>query len=74
MVIGLLEAGYADNVLLSSDFAMAPETRGHGGAGYGKTLTRFVPLLREAGVEEEVLRGITSDNPRRFLAFVPPAV
>ena len=31
MVIGLLEAGYADNVLLASDFAMARETRGHGG-------------------------------------------
>ena len=71
MVIDLLEAGYADHVLLASDFAMLRETKGQGGPGYGKTLTRFVPLLREAGVEEEVLRGMTIDNPRRFLAFVP---
>ena len=74
MVIELLEAGYTDNVLLASDLALARDAWGHGGAGYGKTLTRFVPLLREAGVEEKVLRGITSDNPRRFLTFVPPPV
>ena len=74
MVVQLLEAGYTDNVLLASDFAMERETRGRGGAGYGKTLTRFVPFLREAGVGEDVLRRLTSDNPRRFLAFVPRGV
>ena len=73
MVLALLEAGYAGNVLLASDFALESDTRGRGGPGYGKTLTRFVPLLREAGVDEDVLRGITNDNPLRFLAFVPPA-
>ena len=70
MVMGLIDAGYADRILLASDFAMARETRGHGGAGYGKTLTRFVPLLRDAGADEKVLQQITSENPRRFLAFV----
>lgn len=71
MVTALIDGGFADNVLLASDFALPRETRGNGGPGYGKTLTRFVPLLREAGVDEALLRRITSDNPRRFLAFEP---
>jgi phosphotriesterase-related protein len=71
MVLALLDAGFTDNVLLASDFALPNETRASGGPGYGKTLTRFVPLLRAAGVDDAVLQGITSDNPRRFLAFEP---
>jgi len=31
----------------------------------------FVPKLRQAGVSEGMIRQITVDNPRRFLAFVP---
>ena len=71
MVMALIDGGFTDNVLLASDFALPHETRGNGGPGYGKTLTRFVPLLRAAGVDDAVLRHITSDNPRRFLAFEP---
>ena len=36
------------------------------------TLTVFVPKLRAAGVKDDTIRRITVDNPRRFLAFVPP--
>ena len=39
--------------------------------GYASALTVFVPKLRQAGVSEAVIRQITVDNPRRFLAFVP---
>ena len=72
MVLALIEGGFTDRVLLASDFALPADTRGNGGPGYGKTITRFVPLLREAGVDDDTLRRITSDNPRRFLAFEPP--
>ena len=74
MVMGLLEAGYADHVLLASDFAMERETTGRGGPGYGKTMTVFVPLLQAAGVDDEMVRRLTSENPRRFLAFEPRSV
>jgi predicted metal-dependent phosphotriesterase family hydrolase len=40
-------------------------------SGYAKTLTVFVPKLKAAGANEQVLHGIMVDNPRRFLAFVP---
>lgn len=71
MVLALIEGGFTDNVLLASDFALPADTRANGGPGYGKTLTRFVPLLREAGVDDATLRRLTSDNPRRFLACEP---
>jgi phosphotriesterase-related protein len=71
MVLALLEAGYADNLLFSSDFSSAAGLKRNGGAGYAQTLTLFAPKLREAGVDETTLHQILVDNPRRFLAFVP---
>jgi len=71
MVMALLEAGYADNLLFASDFSNAAQLKRNGGAGYAKTVTVFAPKLREAGASEEILHRILTDNPRRFLAFVP---
>ena len=70
--MALLDAGFADNLLFSSDLARANALKRYDNAlGYAKTLTVFVPKLRAAGASEEVLRQIMVDNPRRFLAFVP---
>jgi phosphotriesterase-related protein len=71
MVVKLIEEGYADNLMFSSDFSSANQLKQNGGPGYAKTVTVFVPKLRQAGVKEDVLHGILVDNPRRFLAFVP---
>ena len=72
MVMAMLEAGYAENLLFSSDFATGGSQLKHnGGPGYAKTVTVFVPKLREAGVDEKTVHGILVDNPRRLLAFVP---
>jgi phosphotriesterase-related protein len=61
MVMSLVEAGFADRLMFSSDASR----------GYSKTLTVFLPKLKAAGVPDDVLHRITVDNPRRFLAFVP---
>ena len=61
MVMALIEAGFADNLLFSADAS----------SGYDKTLTSFLPKLVAAGADEAVLQRIMVDNPRRFLAFVP---
>jgi phosphotriesterase-related protein len=68
----VLDAGFEDQVLLSADFASEPETKFNGGAGYATVTAVFVPKLRYAGVSEATLHKILVDNPRRFLAFVPP--
>jgi phosphotriesterase-related protein len=61
MVMALIDAGFADHLMFSSDASR----------GYSKTLTVFVPKLKAAGATDDVLRRIMVDNPRRFLAFVP---
>jgi phosphotriesterase-related protein len=71
-IMALLEAGYADKLLFSSDFSFASDLKRSGGAGYAMTVTVFGPKLRKAGVTQSALHGILVDNPRRFLAFIPP--
>jgi len=67
-LVALLDGGYSDNVLISSDFT---GSRSAQRPGYGNSVTMFVPLMRKAGVKEDIVRQILYDNPRRFLAFVP---
>jgi phosphotriesterase-related protein len=71
MVKGLIDDGYADHLMFSSDLSSAREMKQNGGGGYSKTLTVFAPKVKAAGVSDEVLHTILYDNPRRFLAFVP---
>jgi len=71
MVVSLIEAGFADNLMFASDLSTPGQFKHNNGPGYAKTLTVWLPKLREAGVKEETLHGIMVDNPRRFLAFVP---
>jgi phosphotriesterase-related protein len=61
MVLGLIDAGFTDNLMFSADTS----------SGYGKTLTVFLPKLKAAGVPDDVLHKIMVDNSRRWLAFVP---
>jgi len=71
MAMSLINAGYAANLLFSSDLSSARDVKAYNGGGYAKTLTVFVPRLKAAGASDEVLHQIMYDNPRRFLAFVP---
>jgi phosphotriesterase-related protein len=61
LVIGLLDAGFADNVLISGDASR----------GYARPVTSFLPKLKAAGADDATLKRIMVDNSRRFLAFVP---
>ena len=72
-ILTLLDAGLAERVLLSSDFASAKYLRRNGGPGIDMTITNFVPRLRRAGVTDATLRTLLVDNPRRVLTFVPRA-
>ena len=61
LAMGLIEAGFADHILVSGDASR----------GYARPVTVFVPKLKAAGAGDATLHRITVDNPRRFLAFVP---
>jgi phosphotriesterase-related protein len=71
MILSVIEAGYEDQILLSSDLGRMQDLKANWGAGYSTVATVFVPKLRYAGVKEETLQKILVRNPRRFLAFVP---
>jgi phosphotriesterase-related protein len=73
-ILAFLEAGYADQLLLSSDFSNGRALKKNGGPGIAQAVTVFGPMLTKAGVSEATLKHILVDNPRRFLAVVPKNV
>ncbi|MEZ5416476.1 MAG: hypothetical protein R2708_03925 [Vicinamibacterales bacterium] len=70
-VMALVEAGHADRLLLSSDFASARSLKRNGGAGLAQTATVFGPMLIKAGLPEATLTRMLTENPKRFLACTP---
>jgi len=71
MIMKVVEAGFAERLLISSDFAVAAALKQRGGPGISQAWTVFGPMLIKAGLPEATLRSIMIDNPRHFLAFVP---
>ena len=78
LVRRVLDAGYAERVLLSQDVVGWRAGTATGGnvndAGkpkkrYGFLVEEFVPRLRDAGVGEGTVRQILVENPRRLLAI-----
>ena len=66
MVMALIEAGYADNLMFASDFSSAAQLKRNAGGGYAKTVTVFAPKLRQAGAQ----RRDATRNPGRQSAPV----
>ncbi|WP_336050012.1 phosphotriesterase family protein [Streptomyces sp. CA2R101] len=67
LLLALLESGYADRVLLSCDVSRHGYLLSEGGTGYGHLFRSFLPRLRAAGVDEELVDRLTRRNPLRFL-------
>lgn len=65
----LVEKGYRDHLLLSSDRCRDIELKVQGGPGYDHVLCDFVPRLRKAGFDDALLHRILVENPARVLAF-----
>jgi phosphotriesterase-related protein len=72
-IMAFVEAGYANRLLLASDFSNARGLKKNGGGGLGQAVTVFAPMLLKAGMPAATLTSILNDNPRQFLAFVPKA-
>jgi phosphotriesterase-related protein len=68
MIKAFLDAGHVDHLLLSSD---STGGRTLEAPSYNRTTSGFVPKLRAAGINDDVIHSLLVDNPRRFLAFVP---
>lgn len=68
LVMSLVEAGYADRVLLSHDVCVMSQLTAGGGPGFGHVLGAFRSRLLETGLESELIELMTITNPARFLS------
>ena len=73
--LALLDAGYADHILLSHDAGWydpaQPDGRPKpdGIRGYTALVEQFIPALRARGVDDETVRTLTMTNPARAFAL-----
>ncbi len=60
----LVEAGFAGQLLLSSDIFLKSLLRRNGGPGYGHILQYFLPRLRRLGIGDDVVDQLVVSNPK----------
>lgn len=64
----LVDKGYQDRLLLSSDRNRESELAVKGGPGYAHILRQFVPKLKKVGIDDAIIHKMLVDNPARILA------
>lgn len=65
----LVSRGWSQRILLSSDLCKRQQMHAYGGPGYDHVITNFLPLLRERGANDQLIRTLTRDNPRELFTF-----
>ena len=63
-IAGLINAGFADRLLLSQDVFLKMMLTHYGGFGYAYVLRHFAPRLRRHGVPDDSIRAMLVGNPR----------
>jgi phosphotriesterase-related protein len=71
-IAALVQAGYADRILLSHDVCTKIQLKRYGGTGFTYISDYFLPELRRLGVSDQDIHKIMVENPRRSLVFVAP--
>jgi phosphotriesterase-related protein len=66
-LLGLLHDGWSERLLLSQDVCIKMQLHRYGGFGYDHLLRTIEPRLRKRGVDDQTLRVLTVENPRRVL-------
>lgn len=69
LLVSLIEAGHAKQILLSQSVAMAMQLKAFGGTGYVYLQEVFLPRLKEHGIDDEAIHQMTVLNPCRILAL-----
>jgi phosphotriesterase-related protein len=69
LLVALIEAGYARQLLISSDVYLKTRLKKYGGDGYAHILDNVIPLMRDKGMSDGEIRILTIENPMRALAI-----
>jgi phosphotriesterase-related protein len=64
-VLGLVEQGHGDRILLSQDVFLKMMLTRYGGNGYAFVLNHFLPRLRRHGAGDALIEELMVTNPRR---------
>jgi phosphotriesterase-related protein len=68
-LIELLNAGWADRLLISHDVCTKMQLLKYGGLGYAHILRTIVPRLQRRGVDAAMVQKLMVDNPARLLTI-----
>ena len=68
LIFDLTNQGFADRILLSHDICCRSHLKYLDGRGFDYLATKFLPKLREKGVDDEKIHTMTVENPKRVLA------
>lgn len=68
LCLEFIRRGGLEQLLLSHDCCFQSHLAAYDGNGFAYIPTRFVPLLREAGLSDEQVQTLLVENPRRMLA------
>ena len=69
-IMGLIERGHRDKLLISEDICYKTRLVKYGGEGYAHILDNVLPIMRRKGMSAEDIDAITIHNPARALTFV----
>lgn len=67
VLVELLDEGYGEQLLITTDICLKSMLVSYGGPGYGHVLANVVPRLLQAGVEKTSVDGLLVSNPARLL-------
>lgn len=68
-ILRLIDKGYLEQILISTDTAMKAKLVTFGGPGYAHIPDNVIPWMRAKGMTEETINMITRENPKRVLTF-----
>jgi phosphotriesterase-related protein len=69
----LIENGYLNRILISTDNCLKHNLTSYGGNGYAYILDTIIPWMKTKGIENKDIQQILVENPKRVLTFVSPA-
>lgn len=64
----MVRRGYARQILISSDVCRRGHLHHFGGFGYDHVITKFLPMLAAAGLDQAAIDTITRENPKRLFS------
>jgi phosphotriesterase-related protein len=68
-IMQLIDKGYLNQILISTDTCMKARLVCFGGPGYAHIPDNVIPWMRAKGMSEDVVHTITVENPKRMLTF-----